>query len=105
MDYKYGFFVLHHCLIHFRTVAGVSSFYNSDGKLKDFARTKISVLTLLASLGMTPIAPKIERAGPPEVLTVLLDGCVVGTISSHSIENVVHHIRKLKLSESVVRLF
>lgn len=97
-------FLFHCCLIHASTVSGVSSFYNSDGKLKDFVRMKMSILTLLASLGMTPIAPKIERAGPPEVLTVLLDGCVVGTISSHSIENVVEHIRRLKLSESGVRL-
>ncbi|KAJ4796363.1 DNA-directed RNA polymerase subunit beta [Rhynchospora pubera] len=87
-------------LNHMTAVCRVSSFYNSDGKLKDLMRMKMSILTLLASLGMTPIAPRIERAGPPEVFTVLLDGCVVGTISSHAIENAVEHIRRLKLSES-----
>lgn len=58
----------------------------------------MSILSVLVGIGMTPLLPKLERAGPPEVLHVLLDGCVVGSISSVKIEEAVAHIRWLKLS-------
>lgn len=57
----------------------------------------MSILTVLVGIGMTPLTPKLERAGPPEVLHVLLDGCVVGSIASGKVEKAVAHLRSLKL--------
>ncbi|MQL73869.1 hypothetical protein Taro_006196 [Colocasia esculenta] len=54
----------------------------------------------LVGVGMTPLSPKLERAGPPEVFFVLLDGCVIGSIVSSRVEKAVSHIRLLKLSAS-----
>lgn len=51
---------------------------------------------------MTPSLPKIFLPGPPEVLTVLLDGCVIGCLASSEVEKVVAHIRKLKVSSPAV---
>lgn len=47
---------------------------------------------------MTPSLPKLAQAGPPEVLSVLLDGRVVGSIPSSEVEKAVAHIRRLKLA-------
>uniref|UniRef100_A0A2N9HAJ0 DNA-directed RNA polymerase n=1 Tax=Fagus sylvatica TaxID=28930 RepID=A0A2N9HAJ0_FAGSY len=47
---------------------------------------------------MTPSLPKLVQAGPPEVLSVLLDGRVVGSIPSSEVEKVVGHLRRLKVS-------
>ncbi|OAY72747.1 DNA-directed RNA polymerase I subunit 2 [Ananas comosus] len=69
----------------------------SDGKIKDFLKIRMSILTVLVGIGMTPLTPKLERAGPPEVLHVLLDGCVVGSIASGKVEKAVAHLRSLKL--------
>jgi len=55
---------------------------------------------------MTPSLPMTFLPGPPEALTVLLDGCVVGCIASSEVEKVVAHIRQLKVSSaSVVRFW
>ncbi|PNY04497.1 DNA-directed RNA polymerase i subunit rpa2-like protein [Trifolium pratense] len=51
---------------------------------------------------MTQSLPKILLPGPPEVLTVLLDGCIVGFIPSTEVEKVVAHLRELKVSSSAV---
>ncbi|KAG4943859.1 hypothetical protein JHK85_048505 [Glycine max] len=56
----------------------------------------------LQQVGMTPSLPKIFLPGPPEALTVLLDGCVVGCIASSEAEKVVAHIRELKVSSAAV---
>lgn len=40
--------------------------------------------------------------GPPDVLNVILDGRIVGYISSSEVEKVVAHLRRLKVSSSHV---
>ena len=62
-------------------------------------------LLLGMEVGMTPSLPKIFLPGPPEALTVLLDGCVVGCIASSEVEKVVAHIRELKVSSVAVVCF
>lgn len=47
---------------------------------------------------MTQSLPKLVLPGPPQVLTVLLDGCIVGCIPSSQVEKVVAHIREFKVS-------
>lgn len=58
-----------------------------------------SIIGVLVGAGMTPSSPKLVQAGPPEVLSVLLDGCVVGTIpSAEVVERAVSYLRRLKRS-------
>ncbi|KAJ0974432.1 hypothetical protein J5N97_016397 [Dioscorea zingiberensis] len=85
-------------LNHMTSSCRVTSFYDSDGNIKDFHKIRMSILTVLVGIGMTTSLPMLEQAGPPEVLHVLLDGCVVGSISSSKMEDAVSHLRKLKLS-------
>ncbi|XP_038972852.1 DNA-directed RNA polymerase I subunit 2 isoform X2 [Phoenix dactylifera] len=85
-------------LNHMTSTCCISSFYDSEGKVKDFLKIRMSIMTVLVGVGMTPLLPKLERAGPPVVLHVLLDGCVVGSIASSKVEKAVAHIRSLKLS-------
>lgn len=55
---------------------------------------------------MTPAIPKLVKAGPPEILHVLLDGRVVGAIPTDIVEKAVNHLRKLKLlAASAVCIF
>lgn len=54
---------------------------------------------------MMPSLPKLVLAGPPEVLTVFLDGCIVGSIASSQVEKVVAHLRRLKVSSPAVVCF
>jgi len=65
--------------------------------VKDFEKIKKSLSAELVRVGMNPVFPKIERSGPPEVLHVHLDGCILGTVPSARIEEVVNFLRKLKL--------
>lgn len=60
----------------------------------------MSIMSVMVGMGMTPLLPRVERAGPPDVLYVLLDGCVIGSIASSQIEKVVAHIRRLKIAAS-----
>lgn len=76
---------------------GISSFYNSEGATKDFQKIKMSLIARLVGAGMAQLLPRIERTGPPEVLHVHVDGCIVGSIASAKIEEVVNHLRSLKL--------
>lgn len=62
----------------------------------------MSILNILIEVGMTQSLPKLFLPGPPEVLTVLLDGCIVGCIPSTEVEKVVAHIRELKVSSAAV---
>ncbi|KAL5720144.1 DNA-directed RNA polymerase [Ranunculus cassubicifolius] len=84
-------------LNHLASTCRITSFYNLQGEMKDFFKLRLSILNVLIGIGMTPSLPKLVRAGPPEVLFVLLDGCVIGSISSNLVEKAVQHIRKLKL--------
>ncbi|OMO87241.1 hypothetical protein COLO4_20729 [Corchorus olitorius] len=53
-------------------------------------------------VGMTTSWPKVEHAGPPQVLPVLLDGRVIGSLPSTEAEKVVAHLRRLKVSAASV---
>lgn len=86
-------------------MAGITSHYNSEGKVKDFLDIRKSILKVLVSIGMTPASPKLLLAGPPEVLSVLLDGQIVGSIASEIIEKAVRHLRWLKVSATSVVSF
>ncbi|CAK8540173.1 unnamed protein product [Lathyrus sativus] len=87
-------------LNHMTRTCRITSFYDSQGNIKDYFKIKLSILNILIDIGMTQSLPKIFLPGPPEVLTVLLDGCIVGFIPSIEIEKVVAHIRKLKVSSA-----
>lgn len=62
----------------------------------------MSILSVLIGIGMTPALPKLIQAGPPEVLSVILDGRVVGSIPSSEVEAAVNHLRRLKVSKTSV---
>lgn len=78
-------------------MSGISSFYNSEGSVKNFGEMKKLISAELVRVGMNPVLPKVERTGPPEVLHVHLDGCILGTIASATIEKAVNYLRTLKL--------
>lgn len=65
---------------------------------------RMSILGVLVSVGMVSSLPKLVHAGPPKVLSVLLDGRIVGSIPIEMVEKAVSHLRRLKLS-AMVRLF
>ncbi|WVZ03207.1 hypothetical protein V8G54_024013 [Vigna mungo] len=81
---------------------GITSFFDSQGKIKDYFKIKKSIEDILKEVGMTPSVPNTPLPGPPEALTVLLDGCVVGCIASSEVEKVVAYIRALKVSSASV---
>ncbi|XP_026414248.1 DNA-directed RNA polymerase I subunit 2-like [Papaver somniferum] len=85
-------------LNHLTSTCRITSYYDSNGTVKDFLKIRKSIVSVLTGIGMIPSLPKLVRAGPPEVVFVLLDGCVVGSISSNIVEKAVEHIRRLKLS-------
>lgn len=87
-------------LNHMTSICRISSYFNSEGKVKDFSIIRVHIQDVLVRLGMIPLLPNLERAGPPEVLHVLLDGRIIGSIASCHVEKVVSHIRGLKLSTS-----
>ncbi|ONM05443.1 DNA-directed RNA polymerase I subunit 2 [Zea mays] len=84
-------------LNHMTSTCRVSSFYNSEGVIKNFGEMKKLLSAELVRVGMNPVLPKIEQTGPPEVLHVHLDGCILGTIASAMIEKAVNYLRTLKL--------
>lgn len=89
-------------LNHMTCTCRITSFFDSQGNIKDYFKIKKSIKSILMDVGMTPSLPKIFLPGPPEVLTVLLDGCVVGFIASSEVEKVVAHLRQLKVSSAAV---
>ncbi|XP_061348881.1 DNA-directed RNA polymerase I subunit 2 isoform X1 [Gastrolobium bilobum] len=89
-------------LNHMTCTSRVTSFFDSQGNIKDYFKIKMSILNILIEVGMTQSLPKLVLPGPPEVLTVLFDGCIVGCIPSSEVEKVVAHIRLLKVSSAAV---
>ncbi|KAK7256953.1 hypothetical protein RIF29_30575 [Crotalaria pallida] len=86
-------------LNHMTSTCRITSFYDSQGNIKqDYSEVKKSILKVLIAVGMTQSVPKLVLPGPPQVLTVLLDGCIVGCIPSIQVEKVVAHIREFKVS-------
>ncbi|XP_012068704.1 DNA-directed RNA polymerase I subunit 2 isoform X1 [Jatropha curcas] len=85
-------------LNHMTRSCRVTSYFDSHGAVKDFFDMRKSILGVLTGLGMISSLPKLVQAGPPQVLSVLLDGRVVGSIPSSEVEKVVAHLRRLKVS-------
>lgn len=81
-------------------ISGITSYFDSEGKIREFFKIRLSIISVLIGIGMTPSLPKLVQPGPPEFLSVLLDGCVVGSIPSSEVEKAVTHLRRLKLSET-----
>lgn len=86
-------------------MSGITSYFDSQGAVKDFFDIRKSILGVLTGLGMTSSLPKFVHIGPPQVLYVLLDGRFVGSIPSSEIEKVVAHLRRLKVSAASVVCF
>ncbi|KAF7836196.1 DNA-directed RNA polymerase I subunit 2 [Senna tora] len=89
-------------LNHMTSICKVTSFFDAQGNIKDYFKIKMSVLKILVEVGMMPSLPKLVRAGPPVVLTVFIDGCIVGSVPSGQVEKVVAHLRRLKVSSAAV---
>ncbi|XP_055817802.1 DNA-directed RNA polymerase I subunit 2 isoform X2 [Solanum dulcamara] len=87
-------------LNHMTASCRITSYYDSEGNVKDFFKMRISILSVLIAIGMTPASPKLVQAGPPELLSVLLDGRIAGYMPSDLIEKAVTHLRRLKLSST-----
>ncbi|CAI9096906.1 OLC1v1033160C1 [Oldenlandia corymbosa var. corymbosa] len=85
-------------LNHMSSSCRITSYYSPNGNIRDFQKYRTSILSELVRVGMTPSLPKLVQAGPPKVLTVMLDGRVVGTIPSDIVESAVSYLRTLKLS-------
>ncbi|KAK3006318.1 hypothetical protein RJ639_015927 [Escallonia herrerae] len=85
-----------------RSKAGITSYFDNEGNVRDFDKIQKSILSVLIGVGMVPSLPKLVQAGPPQVLSVILDGRVVGSMASDIVEKAVTHLRKLKLSASSV---
>ncbi|XP_015878970.3 DNA-directed RNA polymerase I subunit 2 [Ziziphus jujuba] len=87
-------------LNHMTCTCRITSYLDSQGNTKDFFDIRKSILSVLIEVGMSPSLPKLVHAGLPEMLSVLLDGRVVGYLSSSEIEKVVAHLRRLKVSSA-----
>ncbi|KAL8171002.1 hypothetical protein V2J09_022806 [Rumex salicifolius] len=85
-------------LNHLTCACRITSYYHSSGDVKKFNEISKSIITMLIGMGMTPSLPKLVHKGPPEALSVLLDGRVIGTIPASEVEKAVIHLRRLKLS-------
>lgn len=85
-------------LNHMASTCRITSYFDSRGSTRDFFKIRMSILSVLIGIGMTPALPKLVQAGPPEVLSVILDGRVVGSIPSSEVETAVNHLRRLKVS-------
>ncbi|KAJ4969689.1 hypothetical protein NE237_002788 [Protea cynaroides] len=85
-------------LNHLTSTCRITSFFDSRGNIRDFFKIRMSIEHVLVDVGMTASLPKGVRAGPPEVLSVLLDGRIIGSIPSSKVEKAVAKIRQLKLS-------
>ncbi|CAL1402187.1 unnamed protein product [Linum trigynum] len=85
-------------LNHMTYCCRVTSFFDPEGGVKDFFEIRKSILGVLSGLGMAPSFPRLAASGPPQALSVLLDGRVVGSIRSSEVEKVVSKLRRLKVS-------
>ncbi|KAL4600473.1 hypothetical protein ACB092_11G201100 [Castanea dentata] len=89
-------------LNHMTSNCRITSFFDSQGNIRDFKKIRKTILSVLIAVGMTPSLPNLVQAGPPEVLSVLLDGRVVGSLPSSMVEKVVGHLRRLKVSANAM---
>ncbi|EFH69848.1 hypothetical protein ARALYDRAFT_313639 [Arabidopsis lyrata subsp. lyrata] len=84
-------------LNHMTCTSRITSQFDSKGNIRDFLKIRKSVVEVLTGAGMVSSLPKLVRAGPPKVIHVLLDGQVVGTLSSNLVTKVVSYLRRLKV--------
>ncbi|XP_028963223.2 DNA-directed RNA polymerase I subunit 2 [Malus domestica] len=89
-------------LNHMTHICRITSFFDAQGNIRDFSKIRESILSVLSAVGMKTSKPNLVQAGPPAAFSVLLDGCVVGSISSSKVEKVVAHLRRLKVSAAPV---
>lgn len=82
-------------LIYF---SGITSYFDSQEDIRDFEKIRNNVVDFLTNFGVTPLWPYLDKRGTPAVLSVLLDGHVVGFVPSSEVENVVAELRRFKLS-------
>ena len=80
--------------------AEISSDLDARGVRKDPLQVRKSVTKALVDMGMVPILPKLASISPPQYLTVMVDGCVVGHMLTTRISDVVAHFRHLKVADS-----
>lgn len=83
-------------------LSGITSYFDSQGAVKDFFDIRKAILNVLTGLGMISSLPKLVHTGPPQFLSVLLDGRLVGSVLSSEVEKVVAHLRRLKVSAASV---
>ncbi|CAH9058115.1 unnamed protein product [Cuscuta europaea] len=87
-------------LNHLAASCRITSYYDAKGNIKDFLRIRTSIIDMLNNICfMKSSLPKLPRAGTPEMLTVLLDGRVLGSVPLDLAEKAVTHLRRLKLSD------
>ncbi|KAK4802063.1 hypothetical protein SAY86_000266 [Trapa natans] len=85
-------------LNHMTSACRITSFFDSRGNIRDFFEIRKFIVDALIAVGMIPSLPKLVLAGPPEVIHVLLDGRIVGSVPSSEVKQVVAYLRKLKVS-------
>ncbi|XP_047338761.1 DNA-directed RNA polymerase I subunit 2 [Impatiens glandulifera] len=85
-------------LNHMTSCCCITSYYDSQGKVREFFNIRKSILSVLIGIGMSPLSPNLVQVGLPKFISVLLDGSVVGCIPVDIAEKAVSHLRKLKLS-------
>lgn len=88
-------------LNHLASNCEITSDMDSSGALKDFLQMRKHIISILSGFGMIVTPPGLARLGPPEYLTVLLDGRVVGLLDSALAPSVVACLRQLKASDSL----
>ncbi|KAL1205116.1 DNA-directed RNA polymerase I subunit 2 [Cardamine amara subsp. amara] len=84
-------------LNHMTRTCRITSQFDSNGNIRDFRKIRNSVVDVLLGIGMVTSLPKLMRAAPPEVIHVLLDGQVVGSLPSNLVMKVVACLRRLKV--------
>ncbi|XP_062174950.1 DNA-directed RNA polymerase I subunit 2 [Alnus glutinosa] len=86
--------LLNHMTINCR----ITSYFDSQKNIRDFEKIQNNIVDFLTNFGVTPLWPYLDKRGTPAVLSVLLDGHVVGFVPSSEVENVVAELRQFKLS-------
>ncbi|KAG6650617.1 DNA-directed RNA polymerase I subunit 2 isoform X1 [Carya illinoinensis] len=85
-------------LNHMTSNCRVTSYFGSEGDVRDFKKIRRDIRSFLIGAGMMSLQPMLVKVGPPKFLSVHIDGHVVGSIASSLVENVVANLRKLKVS-------
>lgn len=100
--FKHSLHLTSRSLILSYTFSGVTSYFGSEGDVRDFNKIRRDIRSFLIGAGMMSLQPMLVKLGPPKFLLVLIDGHVVGSIASSLVENVVDNLRKLKVSANTM---